>query len=58
MIGGPAMAGDAIVHDAECDILEAQHGDVWAADDADVDAKPADFRAQRRQAAQHSVCAG
>jgi len=31
--GGPAFAGGVIVHDAEYYVLQAQHGDVWAAED-------------------------
>ena len=33
-------------HDAEYDVLEAQNGEKWAADDKVVDAKLAEFRAR------------
>lgn len=33
-----SLAND-IIHDAEYDILEAQHGEKWAADDKNVEAK-------------------
>ena len=40
-----AMAQDApIVRDAEYRILERQHGDRWAAEDTEIDAKLAEFR--------------
>ncbi len=40
----PALAEGDIIHDAEYYILEAQHGQKWAADDESVDAKLAKFR--------------
>jgi len=40
----PALAKGDIIHDAEYYILEAQHGQKWAADDESVDAKLAKFR--------------
>ena len=42
--GGPAFAGGSIVHDAEYYILDAQHGDVWAAEDKELDARLAALR--------------
>ena len=42
---GAAWAQD-FVHDSEYYILEAQHGQEWAADDKSVDAKLAEFRAK------------
>jgi len=36
--GAPLMAAD-IIHDAEYYILKAQHGDTWAEQDAEIDAK-------------------
>lgn len=45
MTAGLAHAQDTpIIHDAEYYILEAQHGEQWAADDAAVDEKLAAFR--------------
>lgn len=45
VISSPLFAQDApIVHDAEYYILEAQHADQWAEDNAAVDAKLAEFR--------------
>ena len=41
----PAYAQD-LVHDTEYYILEAQHGEQWAADDKTVDGKLAEFRAK------------
>jgi len=38
LAGTPLMAAD-IVHDAEYYILKAQHGDTWATQDAEIDAK-------------------
>ena len=32
-------AGDKIVHDAEYTILEAQHGERWAAEDSQIEAR-------------------
>lgn len=44
LLAGSALAQDApIVHDAEYYILEAQHAEAWAADDAAVDAVLAEF---------------
>ena len=40
----PAFAADKIVHDAEHYILEAQHGERWAAEDEELDAKLAALR--------------
>ena len=37
-------SGSKIIHDAEYYILEAQHGEKWAADDKSVDSKIAAFR--------------
>jgi len=45
VLGAPAQAAP-IAHDAEYYILEAQNGEQWAADDAAVDAKLAEFRAR------------
>ncbi|MHC4290273.1 MAG: sulfatase-like hydrolase/transferase [Planctomycetota bacterium] len=42
---GAAQAKD-IVHDAEYYILEAQHGEKWAAEDNELDKKLAEFRAK------------
>lgn len=42
-LNNPAWAG-AIVHDAEWYILEAQHGEKWAAEDKALDAKLAELR--------------
>ncbi|MBW2634392.1 MAG: sulfatase-like hydrolase/transferase, partial [Deltaproteobacteria bacterium] len=39
-----AIATDQIVHDAEHNILKAQHGDRWAKEDAKIDAKLAEIR--------------
>ena len=41
-----AVSGQAIVHDSEYYVLEAQNGEKWAADDKVVDAKLAAFRAK------------
>ena len=38
LVGGPATAKD-IIHDAEHYLLAAQHGDRWAVEDKDLDAK-------------------
>ena len=47
-IAGPSCPGPAsaqqIVHDAEYYVLEAQHADEWAAEDADLDARLATLR--------------
>ncbi|MCP4769664.1 MAG: hypothetical protein GY875_25820 [Gammaproteobacteria bacterium] len=40
-----ASAADPIVRDAEFYILQAQHGEQWAADDQEFDAQLAAFRA-------------
>jgi len=40
----PVTAPAQIVHDAEYYVLEAQHGDQWAADDKSVEAKLDEFR--------------
>jgi len=45
LAAGASPASD-LVHDTEYYILEAQHGEQWAADDASVDAKLAQFREQ------------
>ncbi len=42
--GGPAFAQGGIVHDAEYYILDAQHGDAWAAEDKGLDARLAALR--------------
>ncbi len=39
-----AYAQDKIVHDAEHSILKAHHGERWAKEDADIDAKLAEIR--------------
>ena len=39
-----AKEGGKIVHDAEHNILKAQHGQRWAKEDAEIDAKLADIR--------------
>ena len=44
LVAGAANAKDAIVHDAEYTILEAQNGKAWAADDQAIDKKLADIR--------------
>ena len=44
LITGAANAKDAIVHDAEYAILEAQNSKAWAADDKAIDQKLADIR--------------
>ena len=41
-----AAQDNKIVHDAEFYVLEAQHGDKWAAEDKDLDAKLAALREQ------------
>ena len=40
------IAAAAIVRDAEYYILEAQHGEVWAAEDKALDAKLEEFRSR------------
>ena len=40
----PAAAAEKIIHDAEYYILQSQHADQWAKDDAAVDAKLEEFR--------------
>ena len=42
----PSAAADALVHDAEHQILLAQHGERWAEEDAQIDAKLAELREQ------------
>ena len=44
LITGAANAKDAIIHDAEYAIIEAQNGEVWTADDKTVDEKLAEIR--------------
>jgi arylsulfatase len=44
-LAGSSQAGD-IVHDAEYYVLEAQNGERWAAEDKELDAKLAAFRAK------------
>jgi arylsulfatase len=45
LIGGPAFADASdIVHDAEYYVLEAQNGNVWDAEDKDLDARLAALR--------------
>ncbi|MEH6617409.1 MAG: sulfatase-like hydrolase/transferase [Porticoccus sp.] len=39
-----AMAGTQLNHDSEYYVLQAQHGEQWAADDKAVDAKLAEFK--------------
>ena len=39
-----AMAKGKIVHDAEHNILKAQHGERWAKEDAEIDTKLAEIR--------------
>ncbi|MEM1162775.1 MAG: sulfatase-like hydrolase/transferase, partial [Pseudomonadota bacterium] len=47
LAGTPALAqDDAIIHDAEYYILQAQHAEQWAEDDAAVDEALAAFRAE------------
>ena len=41
-----AWAADEIIHDAEYYVLEAQHGDKWAAEDKELKAKLAELKAQ------------
>jgi arylsulfatase len=45
-LGGTASAEDRIVHDAEHYILEAQHGERWAEEDAAIDARLAELEAK------------
>ena len=42
-ICSPLMAGE-IIHDAEYYVLEAQHGELWAAQDEELDQKLAELR--------------
>jgi arylsulfatase len=42
--GATAVRGADIVHDAEHNILKAQHGTKWAKEDAEIDAKLAEIR--------------
>ena len=46
LMGGPGgvWAKDKIAHDAEYYILEAQHGEKWAAEDKAIEKKMAEFR--------------
>jgi hypothetical protein len=37
------QATNEIIHDAEHHLLEAQHGEKWAAEDKEIDAKLAEF---------------
>ena len=41
-----APAAAELIHDADYDILKAQHAEQWAADDKAVDAKLAAFKAK------------
>jgi len=43
VVGSPLMAGE-IIHDAEHYVLEAQHGEQWAAEDTELDQKLAELR--------------
>ncbi len=43
---GTSAAKEAIIHDAEYYILEAQYGEQWAANDMEVDKKLIEFRAK------------
>ncbi len=45
---GNTLAKEAIVHDAEYYILEAQHGKKWKADDKNIDEKLAEFRKKNK----------
>ena len=42
-LGLTGAAADDIVHDAEYYVLEAQNGDVWAAEDTDLQARLAEL---------------
>ncbi len=42
----PSAAADALIHDAEHQILLTQHAERWAAEDAQIDAKLAALREQ------------
>jgi arylsulfatase len=42
----PAAAAKDIIHDAEHYLLEAQHGERWAAEDTEIDAKLAELEAK------------
>lgn len=44
VVNPTAFAADKIVHDAEWYILDALHGEVWAAQDKELDQKLADLR--------------
>lgn len=48
--GSAAVASDEIIHDAEYYVLDAQHGDKWAAEDKDLDAKLAALREKHGKA--------
>ena len=39
-----AAAEEPIIHDAEYSIIEAQHGQQWAKEDVEIDAKLAEIR--------------
>ena len=45
-IAEPASAADAIIHDAEHKVLLAQHGERWAREDKEIEAKLAEIRAK------------
>ena len=40
----PPTGAQGIVHDAEYYVLASQHGEAWAAEDAELDAKLAELR--------------
>ena len=42
----PVAAEEPIIHDAEHYVIEAQHGEQWAKEDAEIDAKLAEIRAK------------
>lgn len=42
--GAPVRAADKIIHDAEHNVLAAQHGERWASEDKEIDAKLAEIR--------------
>ena len=48
-LAGIAGAQEPIKHDAEYYILESQHADRWAADNAEVDERLAGFRETNRR---------
>ena len=41
--GPSVVSAEGIIHDAEQDILEAQHGEKWAAEDKEIDKKLAEL---------------